>query len=445
MNRQALNKKCRERVAWLNKYTPRSHQVDPSVLKFHVDAVTACASYIDYEQPREDKSTTAHVSPNDKIPTEALLLAPRRSGKTSESARLAALLLYDGLKLNLLLCAPSPAASTGFFRLVALFFKQLPGGAERVISETDTEFCVVHARLSWRSTLRVAGEDTTQVDVLFVDEAAAVPVTRLIEILSAARRSGASVIINSTEINGSLVQLLRFGESPVGPLFVTRIFQGWDQVAPTEEKAPCATPFYSQPGAAVEERPPASAGSCVTFFHQTDSNTSVMSTVVRGERGDATVVGLFRVTPDGFGPGLAQYFREIERNARTTGLPHFICAENTYGGHILAAFIVDQCMQASPNLVEYRTSPEVAGVHTNRQAAREVMLTDVERGRFAVDAGVVVHVPVSREKRDLSLEKEIVADLLILLRGVTEDVSKCSKAFNECISMAAHVSTCVGK
>jgi len=75
-----------------------------------------------------------------EFPLAAMIMTPRRWGKTTASAMAAAVLMYVGRRLNILVFSTGQRMSTLFAQKVKTYFCELPGGAERIIVNNTSTF-----------------------------------------------------------------------------------------------------------------------------------------------------------------------------------------------------------------------------------------------------------------------------------------------------------------
>jgi hypothetical protein len=117
----------------------------PDQQRFHSAIFQTCAPHIvgreNYLAVRDQLLTRAgREEPN----MGALIMCPRRWGKTTATAMAMAVIMYVCRGVNILVFSTGQAMSTTFMQMVSKFFMQLPTAGERIIIDNSREFGVSH-------------------------------------------------------------------------------------------------------------------------------------------------------------------------------------------------------------------------------------------------------------------------------------------------------------
>jgi hypothetical protein len=128
----------------------------------------------------------------DEFPLAAMIMTPRRWGKTTASAMAAAVLMYVGRKLNILVFSTGQRMSTLFAQKVKTYFCELPGASQRILVNNTTTFEVASfdspKGLTKQATLTagfsnklsalastVKGTKGVTADIIILEEASRIP------------------------------------------------------------------------------------------------------------------------------------------------------------------------------------------------------------------------------------------------------------------------------
>ena len=176
-------------------------QRTPDQKRFHDAIFQTCAAHIfkdDFLQHREELLDRFDW---DEFKMAAMIMTPRRSGKTTAAAMACAVLLYVGRGMELLVFSSGQEMSSTFMQKVKAYFLQLPNAHERILRNDVKRFSVAHidapAGLSAEQLFAgkhvntllaraatVNGNKGVSADVFFLEEAALIPQSILGEVIA---------------------------------------------------------------------------------------------------------------------------------------------------------------------------------------------------------------------------------------------------------------------